>query len=226
MARTQQAATIAALKKGVLVPRDFLTAWPRNRSTGARQIFGLWSDVYDDNAYVIDPSTGASEARFFHGAGSLVTVEGIQLVSTLQVNTVTITLLHLDETVNDLFREYDLKQAPLQIHRGLYNPTTMKMVASAEIRFDGFVDDAKVVNAAEGSEGSLEITANDLVQELLRTNTETRSSASQRNRHPGDAFYDDTAVVGEWQQFWGSGDKDTKQEKQRSGFDALWHHIF
>jgi hypothetical protein len=39
---------------------------------------------------------------------------------------------------------------------------------------------------------------------MTRSNPDTRSDASQRVRAADDNFYQDTAVVSEWQHFWGS----------------------
>jgi hypothetical protein len=103
-----------------------------------------------------------------------------------------------------MVRANDVRGAAIEIYRGLFNPATMAMVASAKSRFLGVIDGAPIVTPAEGGEGSVTLRCVSTTRELTLTNPEVRSHASQLARTNGeDDFYIDTAVVGEWDIAWG-----------------------
>lgn len=192
-----------ALAARRLVARDFVWIVARDRTTGDPVPDGYWSDYGTIAAEVVDPDTGAAQERQFYGAAGLVAVSDIPLVSTVTVQTVTVTLSQVADRVNELIRTYDCKQAPVQIFRGLFDPATRAMVAPAECRFVGFVDDLKIGTPAEGGDGGVVMTCASHTQELTRYNPDTRSDASQKLRSATDNFYADTAVVGGWELYWG-----------------------
>ncbi len=109
----------------------------------------------------------------------------------------------MSSRVNDLVRTYDCKQGTVQIFRGLFDPATRTMVGPAYPRFYGFIDQSPINTPAENAEGNVTLTCTSNTQELMRSNSDTRSDASQRLRSATDNFYQDTAVVGTWQMFWG-----------------------
>jgi hypothetical protein len=203
MSRTVSSEVAAALAAGRLVARDFLWFVVRDRDTGDPVTDGMWSDVGSITCQVISPDTGSPVARTFNGAGMLVSISDIPLVSNLQVQAVTITLSQVVDHVNDLVRGYDCKQGRVEIFRGLFDPDTRSLVAPAEPRFVGFIDEAPITTPKEGEEGSVSLRCKSHTQEMTRSNPDTRSDASQRRRSATDNFYQDVAVVGEWELFWG-----------------------
>lgn len=192
-----------ALQDRRLVARDFIWFQVRDLTTGAPVTDGYWSDIGDVNAEIIDPDTGNIDTRPFSGAGSLISISDIPLVSNLTVQNVTVTLSQVADRVNELVRGYDCKQGRVEIYRGLFDPDTRQMVAPAEPRFVGFIDQAPITTPAEGQSGDVTLTCTSNTSELTRFNTDTRSDASQQLRSAGDDFFTDVAVVGTWQQFWG-----------------------
>ena len=192
-----------ALQARALVARDFVTFIVRDRDDGSPVSDHYWSDVGEITCNVIDPETGGTSERTFKGAGGLINISDVPLVSTLTVQNVTIALSQVSEQINTLLRTYDCKQGNVQVFRGLFDPDTRELVAPAFPRFVGFIDEAPVKTPKEGATGDVELTCTAHTQELTRTNTETRSDASQRLRSATDNFFADAAVVGEWQQFWG-----------------------
>lgn len=227
MTRSISTENHAALAERKLVARDFLWLVVRNRSTGGDVTEGLWSDVGSVTASVIDPDTGLEDARDWYGSGTLVKISDIPLVSNLSVQNVTIHLSQIDDRINDLVRLYDAKQGRVEIYRGLFNPDTRQMVAPAECRFVGFIDQIDVQTPSENEEGGVTFTCASHTQEITRANTETRSDANQKLRSSTDNFFQDTSTAGEWEVFWGSvKGKVQTQKKQRSGLSAIWHHIF
>lgn len=203
MTRSLSAENYTALQQRKLLARDFIWFQVKNRNNGDPVYDGYWSDVGTITASVIDPNTGGATSRQWFGVGALISISAIPLVSNLTVQNVTVTLSKVADRVNDLVRTYECKQGRVEIFRGLFDPETRQLVAPAAPRFVGFIDDIQIKTPEEGGEGSVVLTCNSHTQELTRTNTETRSDASQQARAPGDDFYADTAVVGGWQFFWG-----------------------
>src|SRR5690606_33272117 len=122
----------------------------------------------------------------------------IPSVSVVQVQDVHIRMSQLDEMVENAFRLYDLKQARVEIHRGLFDPVSRNLVAPALVRFAGFVNYVENHVGTEKDPGYLDVTCVSHTQELIRSNPATRGHEDQLARHPGDNFYIDAAVVPEW----------------------------
>lgn len=201
--RTVHADVIAALQSGRLVARDFLNVWPKDRSTGAETEKGYWSGIGNVAAPVINPLTGSSTTRTYRGAGTLIQISDIPLVSNITVQRVTIRLSQVDDDVDEAFRTYDLRQARVQIFRGWFDPDTRALIDSAVPRFVGFVDEVEVETPSENEDGGVTLTCVSHTQEMLRSNPELRSDESQKRRSATDNFYQDAATVGERELFWG-----------------------
>lgn len=219
MPRSDSAANIAAAQQPVTIDADFLWFVARDRLTGAPVTDGMWSDVGNITAPVVDPSTGIVVNRVYYGVYGLVSISDVVLVSGVSVQPITVTLSQVNDRVEQLVRQYDVKQARVELHRGRFDPKTRLLVAPAVKWFVGFVDEIDIVEGKEGEEGAVTVTCVPYSQELLRSNPDTRSPESQNRRAPGDAFFNDTPVVGDWQQFWGklSGTaNDTVASKGRS----------
>lgn len=202
MTRTVSSEVYSALQARVLVARDFLWFVVKD-SNGDNVYDGYWSDVGTIDAQVIDPDTGGPVTRTWTGSGTMIEIDDIPMVSNLTVQTVDIKLSQYVDRVNDLVRTYRVKQGRVEVFRGHYDPETMNLVAPATPRFVGFIDDIQIITPAEGGEGSVTISCTSHTQEMTRSNPDTRSDASQQLRAPGDDFFADVGVVGEWQMFWG-----------------------
>jgi predicted Zn-ribbon and HTH transcriptional regulator len=201
--RSISAPNLAALQARSLVARDFLWIIARTGDTGAAAPVGFWSDAGNVSADVIDPDTGAAVTRDWYGSGTLISIDDIPLVANLTIQTVAIRMSQLDELVEQAVREYDCKQARVQVFRGLFNPSTRLMVAPAECRFVGFVDEIEIKTPSENEDGGVTFSCTSHTQEMTRANPDTRSDASQKLRNPTDNFFQDVAVISEWEMFWG-----------------------
>jgi len=212
MARSLSAETLAALAARSLVPRDFLWIVARTRDTGAPISVGFWSDLQNVTAQVIDPDTDLAVTRTFYGAGGLISISDIPLVAVLTVQNVTISMSQLDEMVEQAVRDYDVKQARIEIHRGLFDPDSRTLVAPAFCRWVGFVDTIQIKTPAENEDGGVTLNCVSHTQEMVRSNPDTRSHESQKLRDPNDDFFIDANVVGDWDHDWGqiSGKVETK----------------
>ncbi|HWV44135.1 hypothetical protein [Pseudorhodoplanes sp.] len=194
---------IAALEARSLVARDFLWIIARDRESGAAVPDGYWSGIGTTVADVVDPETGNVVSRSFDGAAGLIEISAIKRVSNVSVQNFTVTLSQVADRVNELVRTYDCKLAKVQVFRALYDPETGEMIEQAECRAFGFIDDIKITTPPEGEEGSVVLTCTTHTQEMTRANSDTRSDESQKVRSETDAFFADTAVVGDWEMFWG-----------------------
>lgn len=201
--RSISAANFTALQNRVLMPRDFIWFVVRTMDTGAPVTDGYWSDIGTISAQIIDPDTGGVVTRIWAGAGSLIQISDIPLVSNLTVQNITVTLSQVADRVQNLVRGYDCKQGRVEIYRGLFDPASRTMVAPAEPRFVGTLDEAPIRTPRENESGDVQLSCTSNTQELTRANSDTRSDASQRLRSSSDDFLADAAVVGTWQHFWG-----------------------
>jgi hypothetical protein len=204
LTRSLSAENLAALQGRRVVARDFLWLVVKDRSTGEAVFDGEWSDIGEFTCDVIDPETGGSTERTFFGSGTLIKCSDVPLVSTIVVQNVSITLSQVNDRVADLIRTYECKQGRVELHRGLFDLETRELVSPAVCRFVGFIDEIDINTPTEGEDGSVVLTCVSHTQEMTRSNPDTRSDASQRIRAANDNFYQDTAVVSEWQHFWGS----------------------
>jgi hypothetical protein len=212
----------AALEARQLVARDFLWIVARDRTTGAAVTDGTWSDVGNISAEVINPDTGLAVSRDWYGSGTLVQIDDIPLVANLSVQTVTIRMSQVSEHVQTLVRQYDCRQARVEIFRGLFSPDTRRLVAPAEARFVGFVDQIVINTPSENEEGSVTLTCVSHTQELTRANTTTRSHATQILRLENDGFFDDADTATEWEVFWGSEKGKVATQKKRRKFLGIF----
>lgn len=217
--RQISAANQIALQQRQLVARDFLRLIVRRRDTGTLVAENLWSDVGNVIAEVINPDTGLPEAHDWYGSSTLVQIDDIPLVSNLSVQNVNIRLNQIDDRINDLIRLYDAKQGRVEVYRGLFDPSDRLMVAPAECRFVGFIDQIDVTTPSENEEGGVVLTCASHTQEMTRSNPDTRSDNSQRLRFATDDFYVDTSTAGEWELFWGAeqGKVPSNSRRDRSG---------
>ena len=110
----------------------------------------------------------------------------------------------LHDQVEEAIRLYDCKQARIEVHTGLLDPDSRKLVDPAEPIFVGFIDQIEIRTPTENEDGAAVLTCASGTQELLRSNPATRSHADQQVRAPGDDFFRDAAVCGDWDHYWGA----------------------
>lgn len=198
-------AIISAIAKRTVAARDFLWIVAKDPSDDYNPVsVGFWSDLANVTASVIDPDTGSSVSRAFYGAGSLIAISDIPSVAQISTDKITIDMSQLHEEVEKAVRLYYIKQARVEIFRGYVDPKSGQLVAPAEARFVGYIDHVEIITPSENEEGSVRIEVANHSTELLRSNPATRSHEDQQLRYPGDDFFIDAAVVGEWGPFqWG-----------------------
>lgn len=209
--RSVDTATLAALASGRLVARNFLTitAVDRTQSVPVPVTGCFWNDVGPTTINVISGVDGTTVSRTYAGSGGLIEVDDIPLVNDLTVQSISVALNHLSQAIDTLIRAYDMKQAPVEIHRGLYDPTTRALVAPASLRFVGYCDGCEIDTPLVEQAGGVKLTLVSDTRELTRQSTDKRSDASQRLRDPTDSFFQYNAVIANVQIFWGQASSTT-----------------
>lgn len=199
--------TLTALQSGTIVKRQFVWITAHDLITNDPVSTGFWDDVGNVTATVIDADTQTSTTHDYSGSDKLVAIDAIPLTDDLTIRQVNVRLNILDTAVNNFVRGYNLRNAGIQIHTGIFNPVTFALVAAAKLEFVGFVDGAPITTPAIGGEAYCELQCTSATLELTRTSSDTRSDESQKARHAGDRFYKYAAVMGQRQIFWGTTGK-------------------
>lgn len=203
--KSYDAATIAAIQNTeAIAPFNLLWIEAKNRETGGVQAVGFWNGLDTVDVQVINPATGLPVLRTYNGAGGLLDIPSLPLESDLSIRTIRILLSQIDGAVQLAVRGYDVKHAPVQIHRGFFNTDTMLPVAPAVRRFVGWVNGMTVLTPPAGGKGQIELSCVSHTRLLTKTNPLRRSDEQQRKRG-GDRFRRHTDVAGNWLQdiHWG-----------------------
>jgi hypothetical protein len=104
--------------------------------------------------------------------------------------------------------------APIQIHRGLFDPETRQLVDPALCRFDGFINNAPIRTPKSGSEGSVDAECVSYARMLTRVSGELFSDEVLKKRS-GDRFGQYLDVSGDWRIWWGQEEKVIGEKKGR-----------
>ncbi|EKF17061.1 hypothetical protein NA2_19863 [Nitratireductor pacificus pht-3B] len=201
--RAVDAATAAELQaREGLIYRDLVWVTAKNRANGAPESIGLWTGLEHVDIAVVSGETGLDVTRKYYGAGSLLHVPPIPLVSDLTVRRVTITFSHLDPAILQAVKGYDTRNGPIEIHRLYLNRATRLPIAPAVPRFLGFINGAPETRPKAGAEGSIRLEVVSHTRALTRK-TAARKSDEYQRRRLGDRIYRFTDVVGQWEIAWG-----------------------
>jgi hypothetical protein len=203
--RSYSPAVQAALEAGRLKLRRSIWCTVRNRSTDAPYSEGYWSETYSRELTVFDPATGSNSTRTYYGAGTLIEMDPLPRTATLQVKRPSVRFSQVNPRVDELFRDYDAKHAPVEVHTILFDPDTGEQVEAGEVEFIGRVNELVVNQPAAGEPGSVEFKLVSRLQEINRKFSSTRSGADQkRERNAADTFHDDNEVAAEFDLPWGT----------------------
>lgn len=202
-------ATLTALQnREAIAPFNLLWIEAKNRDNGGLEAIGFWNGLDVADVTVINPETNLPTVRTYYGAGSLLDIPAIPQESDLTIRSIRILLSQVDAATQLAVRGYDVRLAPIQVHRGYFDVDTMQPVAPARARFIGWVNNMKINTPAVGGSGNIELTCVSHTRQLTKTNPLRRSDEQQKRRQ-GDRFRRHTDVAGEWLQnvFWGEAKK-------------------
>lgn len=201
--RTIPANTLSVLQNagtnGIEV-RDFV--WFETVGTPYR--YGFYSDIEPAvSVAVIDGQTGATATREYLGAGALHSVSDITLTVGLNIYSVSIVLSNVHPTVQEMVRGRDIRNARVEIHRGIINPATGLLADPPIVNFIGTVNKATPRRPPAGGEGGVTITAVSALNELTRTNPAKFSDATI-SRRGGDRLLRYVDIMGDVRLHWGA----------------------
>jgi hypothetical protein len=198
-------AEIDAYAARAILVRALVWVQPRDFETGDLVEFGF-STVTGDNALeVYDGLTQQIVQRNFTSRGAVLTIDNITQVADLTIRQAAVSLSQLNADVADALRGYDMRGAPIQIYRALFDMADPRaMVAPARCRFVGFVNTAPVTTPASGGSASLVLNCVSFTRQLTNTNTALRSDDNQQLRAPGDRFFQWVAATGQVPIAWGT----------------------
>lgn len=164
----------------------------------------FWNGLGTVTYSTMDGLTRSLSDVTYKGSGRLITFSDIVMTNDLAVREVTVTLNETDDTVDTYLRQYDIRNASVQISRGLFNTDgVLKDIVFPQ--FVGFVDTSQIVTPSKNSGGSATLKCVSCTRDLTVGSAEKRSHESQIKRHPGDNFFKYASVMGGRQIPWGLG---------------------
>ncbi len=190
-----------------LITRRFVYVFAKDRTTGDIVPGGFWNGPYTVNVDVISGQTGVAETRTYYGSGSLIDVDDINLVSDLTIQTLRIMLTQSNADVNNIMRGYDVRNAPIEVHYGLFDLSTRLLVNKPWPHFVGQINKSPLKRGKASGSGGATVEAVSRSRELTVTNPAKKSDETQKLRS-GDRFRQYSNVAGEWSIWWGEKKND------------------
>lgn len=189
-----------------VVTRRFVWIIAKNRISGAEESAGFWNGEFAITTTVISGQTGLPEERLYSGAGSLIGVDDVNLVSDLTIQTLRIKLSQTNAAVNNAIRGYDARGAKIEVHYGLLDLNTRLLVDTPYPHFVGLINKAPITRPKVGGSGGVVAEAVSRTRELTIVNPAKKSDETQKLRS-GDRFRKYSSVAGTWSIFWGEKKK-------------------
>lgn len=203
--RTVSPATADALQNAPnsgIKPRTLILFTAKELGTGVEVPFGFHTDIDTLAIDVRNGETGLDETHTYFGDGAVKSVSRIPLVVGLTVRRVTIELSNIHEQVNLMVRGHDVRNAKVQIHRGLRDPITNEWVDVADCHFMGTVTRADPQRPGVGGDGGISVDVAGIVTELTRTNPAKMADSFQVSRS-SDRFFRYVDIMGDTKVVWG-----------------------
>lgn len=204
MVRVLDVETQTAIRdRRAVLPRNFVLVTAKTLTLGDPVIFGFTDFGEDVITNIVDGRTGAVVSHTFYGDNKpIVEMDSIPLRIGLEIATTQIILNPLHPVVAEMARGHELRNAPVQVHRGWLSAESQLLVANPRSRRLGWVNGAPISTAATGGSSKLTLKVASHTRELTQTNPTKRSHESQQLRGGDQARkYNGTAHA--WQSFWG-----------------------
>ena len=179
MSRTVPAAILSALQGASVEPFYAVEA----QFTGGT--VRLWTG-YGDRTI---------ESNTYTGAGTLLSISGLDEVADLSAKSITVTLSGIDQTVLSLALAEPYQRRKLRVLFGVVGNS-----ASVEL-FSGQMNTMTIEDSGETS--TVTILVDSKLVELERASNRRYTSESQKSRHAGDTFFDYVAKLQDRQLVWG-----------------------
>ncbi len=170
----------------------------KRRDTGALEPAGFWNGA-DVQSFVI-----GGETRSYFAGGSLLGMDDFPYETGLGVRRHSIWLATAKPEVVNAAMGYDLRLAPVEVHRLFTDPQTNLPVAPPRRIFKGTVDGAPRVTPAKGlSGGQITISVASAAMALTRGLPAKFSDEAMRRRGDDDRLFRYADVSGKVPIYWG-----------------------
>lgn len=127
------------------IARQLIWVEAKEFGSGATQTLGLWDGEYTAQ-FVID-----GEPRTYFAGGSILQLPEITGLVGLEVRTYSVVLSALTPEVQQLMRGYDVRLAPCEMHRVLFDPEApATMLGEPQRTFKGWIDGAQFNETKDG----------------------------------------------------------------------------
>ncbi len=180
--------------------RARLLVWigAKRRDTGVLEPAGFWNGD-DVQSFVI-----GEEERSYFAAGALLGMDDITFEIGLQVRRLSIWLATAKAEVINAAMGYDLRLAPIEVHRVFTDPLSHLPLAAPRRIWKGTVDGAPRVTPAKGmTGGKISITAASAAMALTRGLPTRYSDEAMRQRGDDDRLFRYADVSGKVPVYWG-----------------------
>lgn len=154
----------------------------KNRTTLATETIGFWTGA-DHQIFSI-----GGEDRTYYAAGAMLKVDPIRRVAGLKVRTQRVTFSQIAPEAQLAVRGYDIRHAPVEMHRALFDPQSHTLIDEPHVMLRGYVDKATVTTPAKGGAGQITIEIASAGRALTKPLSRFRSNASMEATRPGDEF--------------------------------------
>lgn len=148
-----------------------------------------------------------------YGATALLGMDDITFETGLNVRRISLWLATAAPEVIEAVMGYDIRLAPIEVHRVLTDPQTHRPIASPHRIWKGWIDGAPRVIPAKGlSQGRITVTAASAAMALTRSLSAKYSDAAMSLRG-GDRLFRYADVSGKVPIYWGEKKYGTETKK-------------
>ena len=154
----------------------------RNRTSGEVETIGFWTGV-DHAEFTI-----RGQLRTYYGAGALLKMDPLRRQTGLKVRSQRISFSQVSPEVMVAVRGYDIRHAPVEVHRALYHPETEVLIDEPHPILLGYIDKINLPTPAKGESAAVTMEVATAGRALTKPVSRFRSDASLRARAAGDGF--------------------------------------
>ncbi|MVO16858.1 hypothetical protein [Parasedimentitalea huanghaiensis] len=169
----------------------------KNRDTGAPETIGFWTGD-DHQEFLI-----GGEIRTYFGAGNVIDVPPIIAKTGFQVRHYRVSLPPLTDEVKTLIRQFEPRQAKVEIHSCPLDIDSGNPLAEPVRMFKGLLNEAPEELGRKGGESRTELVLVTSARSLTLGLPLKRSSAELQRRNPADRGREIVDTAGEWRGRWG-----------------------
>ncbi len=190
--RVLDPATAAYLaRRGGSVVRMLVHVWAENLVTEEVEGLGLWNGAQTQDFTI----RGA--ARTYHRAAGMIRLEEIVAQPGTDSAMTTLTLTPIDAAVRSMMAGYNLRFAPVEVHRALFWPESGDLVAEPVRLFKGWIDSAPTTLPELNEQPEVKVSLTSAARALTRTLAFKKSDTSLSLARSGDRFrkYTDVGAV-------------------------------